>query len=332
MIYLGIESSCDETAAALIEVVAGIPKILGHRVHSQNHTASGGVIPQVAAREHLLHLPKVMESLFKEAGIQPQDLGGIGVTAGPGLIGGLLVGVMWAKGLALSLSKPLWPVHHLEAHALMVRMEVPVAFPYLLLLLSGGHCMLTLVHDVQRYELLGQTRDDAAGECLDKVARALGGPYPGGVYIEERARHGNPQAVNLPIPFEHAAHCDFSFSGLKTACLQWIQKHPNLTDSEDFCASFQKVIADSLSERVAHALRQTSLLRCVLSGGVAANAYFRQRLQETCAKYGAKLYAPPPAYCTDNGLMIAWTTYELHRKGIAPCTDFQVRPQWPLPH
>lgn len=330
MIFLGIESSCDETAVALIQG----SRPLGHVIYSQDHRASGGVIPQVAAREHLHHLPLVIAHMLDQARISLTDIDGIGVSAGPGLVGGLLVGILWAKGLALALSKPLWPVHHLEAHALMVRMKTQVDFPYLLLLLSGGHCILAIVHGVGHYQVLGQTRDDAAGECLDKVARALGGPYPGGAYIEQQALKGNSYAIPLPVPLHHQGGLDFSFSGLKTACLRWITQHPDLPHSSslrsDFCASFQRVIADSLCQRLSTALAQTRLSHCVISGGVASNQYFRTRLEATCRDHRSLFIAPNPADCTDNGLMIAWATHEYYQAGISPCDDFSARPRWPL--
>jgi N6-L-threonylcarbamoyladenine synthase len=331
MLFLGIESSCDETAAALIQD----RRILAHIIHRQDHRASGGVIPQVAAREHMAFLPHVMDALWAQSGCRPQDLQGIGVTAGPGLVGGLLVGMLWAKGMACRWNIPLWPIHHLEAHGLMVRQSHNVPFPYGLLLLSGGHCLMAIVHGVHNYEVLGQTYDDAAGECIDKVARALGGPYPGGPFIESMAKHGNPMAVALPIPLAREQSCHFSFSGLKTACTQWIQRQERqgpLSDAlkADFCASFQRVIAETLGQRLGYAMGQSGEKTWVISGGVAANAYFRGRLQEVCQRYEGQLIAPPPADCTDNGTMIAWATQEYCAAGQKPSLDFPVRPHWPL--
>ncbi len=328
MIFLGIETSCDETSAALVQD----GKCLGHIVHSQDHRSSGGVIPQVAAREHLTHLSSVIHRLWEQSNISPSHIHGIGVTAGPGLVGGLLVGIMWAKGMALASQKPLWPVHHLEAHALMARMERPdLTFPYLLLLLSGGHCLMTIVKGVGQYHIMGQTLDDAAGECLDKVARAMGGPYPGGPYIEQMALKGLPR-ISLPIPLIKQEGYHFSFSGLKTACLRWIQDHPQLTDQDrsDLCASLQKVIAQSLCSRVHRALIDTGLKRCVISGGVAANQFFRTAFHDVCTSHGATFIAPPPAHCTDNGLMVAWATYESFSAHIPPSYEFPARPRWSL--
>ena len=331
MLFLGIESSCDETAVAIIHN----DRIIGHQVHRQDHRAFGGVVPQIAAREHLVFLPRVMDALWAESGCQAHDLDGFGVTAGPGLVGGLLVGVMWAKGMACRWNKPLWPIHHLEAHALMVRYSHQIPFPYGLLLLSGGHCLMAVVSGVHRYEILGQTYDDAAGECIDKVARALGGPYPGGPFIESLAKEGDPLAITLPIPLAKERSCSFSFSGLKTACIQWIAKEQikgPLSESlkADFCASFQRTIAETLGQRLRYAMMDTGLNHWVISGGVAANAYLKARLQEICCHHNGTLTAPPPEDCTDNGAMIAWATSEYHRAGQHPHVDFSVKAHWPL--
>jgi len=332
MLFLGIESSCDETAAAIIQD----RRILGHIIHRQDHTASGGVIPQVAAREHMHFLPHVMNALWKQSGCTPRDLDGIGVTAGPGLVGGLLVGILWAKGMACRWNKPLWPIHHLEAHGLMVRQSQPIDFPYGLLLLSGGHCLMAAVQGIHNYRILGQTYDDAAGECIDKVARALGGPYPGGPFIESMAEKGNPMAITLPIPLYKEASCHFSFSGLKTAATQWIGKYRNTHGplsqevQSDFCASFQRAIAETLCQRLHYAILASGLKHWVISGGVAANAYFRTRLQAVCADHGGTLIAPSPADCTDNGAMIAWAAQEYYAAGQKPDLYFPVKPHWPL--
>ena len=331
MLFLGIESSCDETAAAL--VCNG--RIVGHQIHRQDHRAFGGVIPQVAAREHLIFLPHVMDALWAESGCCAQDLDGIGVTAGPGLVGGLLVGILWAKGMACRWNKPLWPVHHLEAHALMVRYDHDVPFPYGLLLLSGGHCLMAAVSGVHQYKILGQTYDDAAGECIDKVARALGGPYPGGPFIQQCAQQGDPFAITLPIPLYKERSCSFSFSGLKTACIQWIAKNQALgplseSTKADFCASFQRTIAETLCQRLQYAMVDSGLTHWVISGGVASNTYFRSRLQDTCQNLGGQLIAPAPEHCTDNGAMIAWACAEYYAALQKPDLFFPVRAHWPL--
>ena len=327
-LFVGIETSCDETALALIQGTL----VRGHIVHSQDHQASGGVVPQHAAREHLVQLPSVLDRLLAQAEVAPNEIHGIGVTAGPGLVGGLIVGLLFAKGLALSLLCPLWPVHHLEAHGLVARMNHTIDFPYLLLLISGGHCLLAIVHGVSQYEVLGQTYDDAAGECLDKVARALGGPYPGGPYVEQQAREGNPYGVPLPVPLAKEKSGNFSFSGLKTACLSWLNRQLPLTEQgrKDLCASLQRVMAESLCQRLAWALEKTSLSFCVVAGGVAANGYFRTRFQETCTLWGALFVAPPPSLCTDNGVMVAWTAYEHYQAGIPSSLHDNAYPHWPL--
>lgn len=328
MIFLGIESSCDESAAALIQD----QRIIAHQVHSQNHTHSGGVIPQVAAREHLKILPCLMQQMMQKADLRVKDIGGIGVTSGPGLVGGLLIGIMYAKGLSLSSGIPLWSVHHLAAHALVVRREHKVDFPYLLLLLSGGHCLMAIVHQVDRYQILGQTQDDAVGECLDKVARALEGPYPGGAWIEAWAKEGDSCAIDLPITRMRHKIYDFSFSGLKTACLLWIQKNQPMNEQKlrDFCASLQRVIAQSLCRPLERALKTFGIERCVVSGGVASNLFFRSALEDVCHSNHVQFYAPSPFYCTDNGVMVAWAAWEYYCAGIKPNLDFSAQPYWPL--
>ena len=324
LMFLGIETSCDETALALIQG----NQVVDHLLYSQiqEHTAYGGVVPMIAARAHGHHLPLLARRLFSRNGLS--QITGIAVTAGPGLLGGLLVGTLFAKGLALSLRKPVWPVHHLAAHGLMVRLFQDIAFPYLLLLLSGGHCQIVWVQDCDTYRILGRTLDDAVGECIDKVARALGLGYPGGPIIECLAQKGDPNTISLPIPLKDHKGCDFSFSGLKTACMHWIQKqkHPvpeNILS--DFCASFQKTIADSLCTRLQNALQQTHANSVVMSGGVAANRYFYERLNKI-----APLVTPPVHYCTDNAVMVAWAGQERHAAGKPPNVHFETRARWCL--
>lgn len=331
MLLLGIETSCDETALCLLDHT----KVRGHVLFSQDHSASGGVIPTVAAREHLTTLPLLFTRLLKEANLSLKEIQGIGVTRGPGLAGCLLVGVLFAQGLALSLQKPLWAIHHLEAHILVARKEeATLSFPYLALLLSGGHCLIAIVHGVEKYTLLGQTYDDAAGECLDKVARALGGPYPGGPYVEERALRGDPYAVPLPIPLIKEKTCHFSFSGLKTASVRWIANNAPLSsqDKDNVCASLQRVMTESIERRLEYALDQTGLKQCVMVGGVASSSYFRQSFLSLCHKKGVEGFFPPPSSCTDNGIMVAWACYEHLSAGITPSYDFSIAPYWPLDH
>ena len=328
--YLGIESSCDETAIALIDG----KRIVGHVVHTQDHSEFGGVMPQVAAREHVVKLPLVMKAVLDKGQCTIGDIRAVGVTAGPGLVGGLLAGVAFARGLACGAGIPVYPIHHLEAHALMVRMEHDVAFPYVLVLISGGHCMVVNVRGVGHYDVLGQTYDDAVGECLDKVARCLGGGYPGGPFIEKMAKMGDDTAVKLPVPLRNDDTCNFSFSGLKTACLLHIQSWADgampIQDQYNLCASLQRVVADSICAKVTKALAMTGAVRCVVSGGVASNAYFRQRFSSMCMGSGVSFYAPSVSLCTDNGVMIAWALHENIHAGYQPSTSFPVRARWPL--
>lgn len=329
-------------------------QVLSHVLVTQDHRATGGVVPTQAARQHVALLPTVVQQALAQADVREVDA--VAVTAGPGLVAGLLVGVTFAQAYAQALGKPLWPVHHLHAHALVAGLHHQVPFPFLLLLLSGGHCVMAIVDSAHAWRVLGQTCDDAAGECLDKVARALGGPYPGGPWIEMLARHGDPHRVPLPIPMHKQKGMNFSFSGLKTACVQWIQRQGVLTaqDQADCAASLQRVIAGTLCARLGTALdhvrRQSegeqneenllvnlvrcvpSVRHCVVAGGVAANQYFREKLGQTCARAGVTLVCPEPALCTDNGVMIAWAGACLWRAGIAPTMPghVRVRPYWPV--
>ena len=273
MLILGIETSCDETAASC---VTGEKKILSNIVSSQiaDHRSFGGVVPEIAARAHLNHLEFIVEGALKEAQVSLEDLDGIAVAGGPGLIGGVIVGVMMAKGLCLAKNIPFIPVNHLEAHALTVRLTHEVPFPYLLLLVSGGHCQFLSVEDVGVYTYLGGTLDDALGECLDKTARLLGHPYPGGPLIEQVALKGNPEAFSLPQPLKGQAGCSFSFSGLKTAARKVILENDSTspTFQADFCASLQKTIGEILTDRCSHALtmalsKQPNITTLVIGGG-----------------------------------------------------------------
>jgi N6-L-threonylcarbamoyladenine synthase len=336
---LGIESSCDETAAA---VLAPDGRILAERVLSQiaDHAAFGGVVPEIAARAHLAVLDAMVKDALREAGLGFANLGAIAATAGPGLIGGLLVGTGYAKGAALAAGKPYLAINHLEAHALTARLPgvslVQPEFPYLLLLLSGGHSQCVAVEGVGRYRLLGTTLDDAVGEAFDKTAKLLGLPYPGGPALEAMARDGNADAVPLPRPLLHRAGCDFSFSGLKTAVAQLIAAAlPGALPRArvaDIAASFQAAVTDILGNRLDHALALCpDASAIVVAGGVAANSAIRARLGEVAAGRGKTLIAPPLRLCTDNAVMVAWAGLERLREGMtadtlaAPC-----KPRWPL--
>lgn len=338
MIVLGIETSCDETAAA---IVRDDRRVMAHVLLSQDavHRPYGGVVPEIAARAHLDHLDGLIARAMHQAGLAFGALDGIAATAGPGLIGGVLVGVMTGKAIALVCDKPFLGINHLEAHALTVRLGEDVAFPYLLLLVSGGHAQLLVVEDVGRYRRLGTTLDDAVGEAFDKAAKMLGLGYPGGPAVERAAAAGDPRRFNLPRPMLGRPGADFSFSGLKTALRRRIERLPpgDLApgDVADIAASFQAAVADCLVDRSRNAM---AIFRqgwpggrvLVVSGGVAANGTLRRALNELAEREGFHLIAPPPALCTDNAVMVAWTGIERLRLGLTDPLDLAPRPRWPL--
>ncbi|MGE0658135.1 MAG: tRNA (adenosine(37)-N6)-threonylcarbamoyltransferase complex transferase subunit TsaD [Reyranellaceae bacterium] len=335
-IVLGIETSCDETAVALVD---SDRRIVAERLLSQiaEHTPYGGVVPEIAARAHLDHLDRLIAETMAEAGLGFADLDAVAATAGPGLIGGVIVGVGMAKALALAHDLPFIGVNHLEGHALTARLTDDVQFPYLLLLVSGGHCQLLAVEGVGRYRRLGTTIDDAVGEAFDKTAKLLDLGFPGGPAVERAARTGRADRFALPRPLLGRPGCDFSLAGLKTAVRQTVQKlgQPGEGDIADLCASFQAAIGDVLVDRCRRALdafaadHQAAPV-LVVAGGVAANAYLRQRLQEMAVAVGARLVAPPPRLCTDNAAMIAWAGLERLRLGLTDTLDLAPRPRWPL--
>jgi N6-L-threonylcarbamoyladenine synthase len=339
---LGIESSCDETAAA---VLTEDGTILAETVSSQaaDHTPFGGVVPEVAARAHLASLPALVQDVMRRAGVGFAELGGVAASAGPGLIGGLIVGSQFAKGAALAHGLPYVAVNHLEAHALTARLPGLVAaagldFPYLLLLVSGGHCQCLAVLGVGRYERLGGTVDDAAGEGFDKVGKLLGLGWPGGPAIERLAAEGDAAAHAFPRPMLGRAGCDFSFSGLKTAVAQDVARHGDgalpRRVAADIAASFQQAVAEVLADRAGHAMAMFAARHgrgsLVVAGGVAANARLRAALGEAAAAQGFGLVAPPGRYCTDNAVMVAWAAIERLRLGWRDGLDFAPRPRWPL--
>ena len=337
MRVLGIETSCDETAVAVVEGAAGtqpVGRILSNTVYSQlaEHRRFGGVVPEIAARAHLERLDGLVAQALDEAGIGLADLDAIAATGGPGLIGGVMVGVMTAKALAFAHDKPFIAVNHLEGHALSVRLTEPVGFPYLLLLVSGGHCQLLTVRGPGDFTRLGTTIDDAAGECFDKTAKLLGLGFPGGPAVERAAEGGDPRRFALPRPMWRKPGCDFSFSGLKTAVRQTVEKLPadDPRAVADLCASFQRTVGDVFADRCANALALAPSSTLVVAGGVAANVYLRGRLEEVAAAHGARLVAPPVRLCTDNGAMIAWAGVERLRLGQVDALDFRPRPRWPL--
>ncbi len=338
---LGIETSCDETAVA---VLAPDGRVLAERVLSQaGHAEHGGVVPEIAARAHLAHLPGMVTTALAEAETSLGALGAVAATVGPGLIGGLLVGANYGKGLALALGDPFVAVNHLEAHALTPRLPglVPggAPFPYLLLLLSGGHTQAVAVEGLGRYRRLGATLDDAAGEAFDKVAKLLGLGWPGGPALERLAATGDPSRFALPRPMLGRAGCDFSFSGLKTALAQEAAKRGagalSRQDAADLAASFQESVAVVLADRARHAAgmmraAHPGLKLMVVSGGVAANGALRAALATAAEAEGMALVAPPPRLCGDNAVMVAWAAIERLRAGVALGPEVLPRPRWPL--
>ncbi len=340
MRVLGIETSCDETAAAVVEDRALVSeRIRSNLVLSQldDHRPYGGVVPEVAARAHLAHLDGLIAGALTQAGCVLADIDAIAATAGPGLIGGVFVGVTMAKAMALAADKPFIAVNHLEGHALTVRLTGEVAFPYLLLLVSGGHCQLLDVMGVGQYRRLGTTIDDAAGEAFDKVAKMLDLSYPGGPAVERAAKAGDPGRFALPRPMKGRPGCDFSFSGLKTAVRLARDAAGPLDDRlrADLAASFQEAVADVMADRVRRGIglflaRHPEGRALVVAGGVAANAHLRLRLADVAAAEGLDLVAPPLGLCTDNAAMIAWAGLERLRLGQSDDLDFAPRPRWPL--
>lgn len=366
MRVLGIESSCDETALAIVSYANEKPYIEHNAIYSQTkeHEHFGGVVPEIAARAHIDKLPLMVKDL-------PLDsLDAIAATTGPGLIGGLHIGYGFGRALALALNKPFYPIHHLEAHALTVRLTDQIDFPYLLLLISGGHTQIIDVQDFRKYKLLGETRDDSCGEVFDKTAKLLELGFPGGPAIERAALNGDPLRYKLPCPFYQKPHCDFSFSGLKTAIRECIGSgSPGVTDSStscvepvstggaqkkkdwipiltssnryaqelitpgnpvsDLCASIQHTVSKILIDRLAQALKIAPHKQIVIAGGVAANQYIRAQLNTFCQNNGHTLIVPPVKLCTDNAAMIAWTAIEMMQRNINP--DIMVpTPRWSL--
>ena len=343
MIVLGIESSCDETAAALVNENK---EILGEALVSQEeHKMYGGVVPEIAARAHLEHMDEILEQCFTKANLKLNDIDAVAAASGPGLIGGVIVGVMTAKALSIALNKPFIAVNHLEGHALAARVSNDVEFLYLLLLVSGGHSQILVVKDVNEYERLGTTIDDATGEAFDKVAKMLGLGYPGGPAVEKLAATGNETRFTLPKPLIGTADCNLSFSGLKTAVRKIIETyapdgdlaHANIPaqDMADICACFQYTATDCLCRKLKRAISYFKQnypdgKHLVVSGGVASNTYLREKLKALALANNLIFAAPPIRFCTDNGVMIAWAGLERFRKGLVSPLDFKPRPRWPL--
>ncbi len=333
--FLGIESSCDDTAAA---VVREDGTILASVVAGQTdlHADFGGVVPEIAARAHAEKLDGCVEQALTEAGLSLADLDGIAVTAGPGLIGGVLAGVMLAKGLSAGTGLPLIGVNHLAGHALTPRLTDGIAYPYLMLLVSGGHCQFLQVAGPEDFTRLGGTIDDAPGEAFDKVAKLLGLPQPGGPEVEKAASRGDATRFRFPRPLLDRPGCDMSFSGLKTAVLRQrdelvaAQGGLHAQDRDDICAGFQTAVADVLAEKTRRALAVSAAPTLAVAGGVAANQTLRTALEVVAAEAGATFLAPPLRLCTDNAAMIAWAGIEAYLAGQRDGMDLTARPRWPL--
>jgi N6-L-threonylcarbamoyladenine synthase len=327
-VILGLESSCDDSAAAL---VTSDRRILAQAVVGQNsaHQPYGGVVPEIAARAHVEILPGLIEQVLADAKMSIHDIDAVAATAGPGLIGGVMVALLAGKGLALAAGKPLIAVNHLEGHALSPRLADPeLGFPYLLLLVSGGHCQLLQVRGVGDYRRLATTIDDAAGEAFDKAAKLLGLPYPGGPAIEELARSGDASAVPLPRPLMGSSEPHFSFAGLKSA----VQRAVASGDfrAEDIAASFQQAVVDCLVDRTRRAFDSSDSPTLVVAGGVAANQAIRQALSGLAKSRGRRFSVPPAWLCTDNAAMIAWAGVERFADGECDALDVPARARWPL--
>lgn len=334
---LGLETSCDETAASVVRLSPeGEATVLSSVVHSQidDHAAYGGVVPEIAARSHVEMIDGVVRRAMDEAGLDYAELDGVAATAGPGLVGGVMVGLSFGKAVALARGLPLIAVNHLEGHAVSARLGQPVDYPFLLLLVSGGHCQLLEVRGVGDMTRLGTTIDDAAGEAFDKIAKALGLGYPGGPALERLAETGDGSRFDLPRALLDRKDCDFSFSGLKTAAARLAQTCETDQQRADLADAVQAAIARQLSERSDRALKAYAEEHphrlFVVAGGVAANRTVRATLQSTAEKNGFAFLAPPMAYCTDNAAMIALAGAERLRKGLVSDIDTAARPRWPL--
>jgi len=339
---LGIETSCDETAAAVVRrATPDAPsEILSNTVYSQiaDHAAYGGVVPEIAARAHVEGLDAIIARAMAEAGTGFDEIDAVAVTAGPGLIGGLMVGVMTARAICSARNLPLIGINHLEGHALTPRLTDDLDFPYLLLLVSGGHTQILLVNALGDYRRWGTTIDDALGEAFDKTAKLLGLPYPGGPAVEREAAKGDPKRFAFPRPMKGEERLDFSFSGLKTAVRREATALAPLTETDiaDLCASFQAAVTDTLADRIERAFARYRAefgdgpAALVVAGGVAANAAIRTRLGDLCATNDFKLHAPPLNLCSDNAVMIAWAGLERFEAGETGDRDVAPRSRWPL--
>jgi N6-L-threonylcarbamoyladenine synthase len=331
MLVLGIETSCDETGVALFDSKQGL---LAHALHSQVdlHTLYGGVVPELASRDHIQRLIPLVTDVMTRTNITAQDIDGIAYTAGPGLIGALLVGASFARSLAFAWQIPAVPIHHMEGHLLAPMLETPAPqFPFTALLVSGGHTQLYLVRGLGQYELLGESVDDAAGEAFDKTAKLMGLGYPGGPALAALAEKGNPQRFTLPRPMTDKPGLNFSFSGLKTAVLQLMQREQlDAQTLADIAASFQAAVIDTLLIKCRRALQQTGSTQLVVAGGVSANKMLRQRLAELANEISGQVYYPRHEFCTDNGAMIAYAGYLHLSQGQTSDLTIKVKPRWPM--
>lgn len=342
--FLGIESSCDDTAAAIVRRWPdGTGEVLSSEVEGQAalHAAFGGVVPEIAARAHAERLDHCVERALTSAGLTLDQVDAVAVTSGPGLIGGVLSGVMLAKGIAAATGLPLWGINHLAGHALTPRLTDGLEFPYLMLLVSGGHCQFLIVRGPDSFQRLGGTIDDAPGEAFDKVAKLLALPQPGGPWVEAEAAKGDAKRFALPRPLLDRPGCDMSFSGLKTAVLRardaLVAEKGGITrqDRADLCAGFQAAVAAVLAEKTRRALEiylaeAPAVPSLAVAGGVAANTALRAALETVCARLGTAFTAPPLRLCTDNAAMIAWAGIERHLIGGASGSNLTARPRWPL--
>ncbi len=331
MRILGIETSCDETGIAIFDEDKGI---LAHRLYSQIavHADYGGVVPELASRDHVRKTIPLINEALAEAGLTPADLDGVAYTAGPGLVGALLVGCSIGRSLAYGWDLPAVPVHHMEGHLLAPMLEDDVPeFPFVALLVSGGHTMMVRVDGIGKYELLGESVDDAAGEAFDKTAKLLGLDYPGGPVLAKMAEQGTPGRFKFPRPMTNKPGLDFSFSGLKTAAAVTIRKEDDSAQTKaDIAYAFQEAVIDTLAIKCRRALEHCGLNRLVIAGGVSANHALREKLAATMAKLKGQIYYPRPEYCTDNGAMIAFAGMQRLKSGVHNDLTFKANPRWPL--
>ncbi|MBL8246831.1 MAG: tRNA (adenosine(37)-N6)-threonylcarbamoyltransferase complex transferase subunit TsaD [Candidatus Competibacter sp.] len=331
MLILGIETSCDETGLALYDSERGL---LAHALHSQValHAEYGGVVPELASRDHVRKILPLLRGILQQAGVKPRSVDGVAYTRGPGLIGALLVGAAIGRSLAWTWNVPAIGVHHMEGHLLAPMLEPdPPDFPFVALLVSGGHSLLVRVDGIGRYRIIGESVDDAAGEAFDKTAKLLGLPYPGGPALAKLAEQGDPGRFRFPRPMTDRPGCDFSFSGLKTAAINtWRKLEPTSENRADVARAFEDAVVDTLAIKCRRALQATGLKRLVVAGGVGANRQLRERLRNLAAESGGAVYYPRLEFCTDNGAMIAYAGWRRLAAGQGENTAIEVTPRWPL--